>query len=335
MSWSSRIIFSLTAIFLLGIFGWALLAPKEDISRKINRTIKEQSRQADLAFKGVAFEEISSGIKYWQLKAKNASVNNSSGLASLQEVTGTFFKNNRPVLRFISPAALWDMKKKEIYLDKPIGYDIILEKKVPALLRAQKNNELSIFNLPKLSSKDRGYWFQAKNLSWKLDDKKLLCTGGIVLRKGEVTGLADKLESDVGLEKIRLEGSPKIIITPEKLAPITLEAAVFEVISDQDKVVAEGAPVITWGEAKINAKGLVYSQISQLLEMTGDVVVNYKDIQAWGDSARYQTTKDLLVLSGNARAVQGENRLQGDQVIVSLGDQTISVVGQGKVIISE
>ena len=85
------------------------------------------------------------------------------------------------------------MKKKEIYLDKPFGYDISIEKKALALFRSLKNNPLSLFNLPQIYQQQPGYWFQAKNLSWKLADQLLVCSGGIVLNKREVTGYAEKL----------------------------------------------------------------------------------------------------------------------------------------------
>jgi lipopolysaccharide transport protein LptA len=335
MSWTSRLTLFLAAAFIAGIFGWALLAPKEDISQRINRTIKEQSGQADLAFKGVAFEEIDNGVKYWQLNANNASVNKSTGLATLQTANGIFFKKGKASLRFLSPAALWDMKKKEIYLDKPFGYDTSLEKKIAALRRSLAAGGGSTFTLPKISSKERGYWFQASNLSWKLEDQQLLCTGGIVLNKGEVTGYAEKLSGDVGLEKVRLEGSPRVVILPAGMTPITLEANAFEVISATDLIVANGSPAIFWEEAKITADTLQYQQTKQQLEMTGNVVISYKDIQAWGQAAQYLTGRNEIILQGDARAVQGGNRLNGNKVVVSLKDQRVAVMGKGKVTITE
>ncbi len=335
MSLGSRITLFIAIFFLAGIFWWSIFAPKEDISQRISRAIKEQSQQVDLAFKGVAFEEIDNGVKYWQLEAINAGINKSTGLATLQNASGTFYKGGRSTLRFLSPAALWDMKKKEIYLDKPLGFDTSLEKKIALLRASLAGQRASVFNFPKLSVKERGYWFQASNLSWKLEDQQLLCTGGIILNKGEVTGFAEKLSGDVGLEKVRLEGAPRVVILPAGISPITLEARAFEVISATDLIIADGNPTIAWAEARVTADTLQYQQTKQQLEMAGNVVISYRDIQAWGEVARYLTGENKIILQGNARAVQGDNKLNGNKVVVSLKDQTISVLGKGKVTITE
>lgn len=335
MKLSYRIILIVASVFLIWIFFWAIFSPKQEISERIYQTIKEQEQLADLAFKQVTFEEISEGQKYWQLKAVQATVNKSTQIATLKDANGTFFKNGKPVLRFRSPAALWDMKHKEILLDNPLGYDVKLDDKIASLIKTLKKTRFSVFNLPKLYKKSQGYWFQANNLSWKLADKKLLCTGGIMLNKGEITGYADKLESDVGLEQIKLEGKPRIVIEPQRSSPITLEAKIFEVISAEDRIIAKGDPTITWQTARVKAKNLEYLQSKEILMLKNHVRIVYNDIQAWGRSAKYLTEKGLITISGNARATQGDNVLTGDAVNVSLKDKKISVLGQGKVVISE
>ena len=65
------------------------------------------------------------------------------------------------------------------------------------------------------------------------------------------------------------------------------------------------------------------------------VEIDYKDIQAWGNTALYKPEDGSIILAGKARAEQGENKLKGDEVIVSLKEQKISVRGRGKVIITE
>lgn len=330
-----RIILIVFIAAIVGLFYWALYVPKEDISSRIYKTLKEQEKRADLSFKDVTFEEVVAGIKYWQLKAKSALVNKTTGIASLKDSQGTFFKKGKAALRFRSPAALWDMKKKEILLDKPLGYDVTLEGKISALLKSLKESRFSIFNLPKIYKKELGYWFQANNLSWKLADQKLLCTGGIVLNKGEVTGFSERLEGDVALERVIIQGNPRIVIIPNKILPITLEADVFEVISKQDVILARGNPRILWEDAKVTARNMKYLQRDRILELKGKVKIDYKDTQAWGNLARYLTTENKIILEGEAHALQGENRLRGEIVGVSLKDKKISVIGKGKVVIKE
>jgi lipopolysaccharide export system protein LptA len=335
MKLGSRIILIIAVVFIAGIFYWALFSPKPDVSERIYQTLKEQEKRADLSFKDVTFEEVVAGVKYWQLKAQTAMVNKSTGIATLKDSKGSFYKEGKPVLLFRSPAALWDMNKKEIILDKPLGYDVNLERQISSLIKTLKSRRLSVFNLPKLYKQGLGYWFQAKNLSWKLADQKLLCTGGIMLNKGEVTGYSERLEGDVALENIVLEGKPRIVVTPAKTTPITLEADIFEIASVENTISARGRPRIFWEEAIVTAERLKYLQADQVLKLTGNVRVFYKDIRAFGNAADYLTEESRIILEGDARAFQGENKLRGEKVMVSLKDKKISVVGRGKVIITE
>jgi len=329
-----RLILIVSALFIIGVIFWALFAPKEEITEKIYKTLKEQETKADLSFKLVVLEEISNGVKYWELNAKTAVMNKSTNLATLKEVNGTFFKKGKAVLRFKSPAALWDMQKKEIYLDQPLGYDALLERKISSLIKTLTKPNLSLFNLPE-TYKKLGYWFQAKNLSWKLTDQKLVCTGGIELNKGEVTGKADKLEGDVAMEKIIISGNPKISIAPDHQVPATVEADRFTIISAEDLILAQGNPIIRWENAVITAADIKYLQNEKVLKLSEKVKINYRDIQAWGDNATYYTESQKIILEGNAYARQTGNELKGEKVIVSLKDKKISVKGRGKFVITE
>jgi len=324
---------ALIIIVVTGAFYWAIFVPKEDISARINRTIKEQENRADLAFNKVTFEESTGGEKFWQLEAENAVVNKSTGIATLRTTTGLFFKNGQPVMKFRSPAALWDMKKKEIYLDQPLGYDVNSEAKIAALLKTQSPGTASVFTLPKTYQKGLGYWFQARNLSWKVADQQLVCTGGIVLNKGEITGRAEKLTGDVEFKKVQLEGSPRVELAQRQGAPVTIEAAQFELDSTQDLLSASGNPVVTWQDARINSLFASYHQPDNQIKLLGNVAIVYQDISAWGGSADYPTRKELIILSGEARAEQGDSRLSSDKVMVSLKDRKISLLGKSRVVI--
>lgn len=321
-------------VFAAWMFFWAVFSPKKDVSQIIYETLKEQEKLADLTFKKVTFEEVSAGEKFWRLSAESAIVNKDRGVAALQGTEGTFYKKRKAALKFRSPAALWDMKKKEIYLDRPFGYDLAYEKYLPPANVSQRRNLLSIFNLPVKQNKETGYWFQAKNLSWKVSDQLLLCSGGIILNKGEITAYAESLNGDVEFKNVELKGSPRVVISPAQSFPITFESRVFEINSERDLLIARGNPLVTWREAKITSQTAQYLQPEKKLNFSGNVTIVYKDISAWGDSADYLTEEQRVILSGNARAVQGENNLSSDKVQVSLRDQKISLAGKSKVVIT-
>jgi len=335
MSFLRNIILVVALVFICTIFYWAIFIPKEEVSQKIYQTIKEQEKRADLSFKQVTFEENAGGIKYWQLVAETAMINNDQGIASLKNAQGTFFKGGKPSLRFRSPAALWNMKAKEIYLDRPIGYDIVLEGKISRIISALKNQPLSIFNLPEIYKNGPGYWFQAKNLSWKLQDQELQCTGGIVLNKGEVTGRADKLSGDVALETVQLEGNATLTIKPLLGSPATVEAAAFEIQSLTNTILARGNPRIKWENAMITANEVKYFQPGKQFHLSGNVQLSFQEIQAAGAGAVYSVFPQQFILSGKAWARQGDNNLSGDRIVVYLKEKKISLAGRSRVVITE
>lgn len=329
---------TLTALclaFVGWLFYWALFAPKKDLSQLIYTTMMEQAKQADLSFKQVSFEENSNGEKFWQLQAVSAMVNKNTGLATLQNTRGTFYKKGKAVLKFRSPAALWEMNKQEIYLDKPLGYDAAYEKQVLALIKGMQARPLSVFNLPQAYRQGLGYWFQAKNLSWKVADQLLLCSGGISLNKGEVSGQAATLKGDVEFNNVVLEGEPRFQIASPGSAPVTIEAVSFEIASAADLLTARGNPVISWREARITAQAASYRQTAKILKLTGDVRVTYKDISASGAAADYLVDSQKVVLTGDARANQAGNNLSSDQIVVSLAEQKIALAGRSRVVIGE
>lgn len=335
MKLSYKVILSLFLIFIVWIFYWALFSPKQEISQRIYKTIREQEKRADLAFKEVSFEEIEAGIKYWQLFAQKAMINKSTRIATLKDSDGTFFNDGKTTLLFKSPAALWDMKKKEIYLDQPIGYDASLKDKIASLSQdLKKSPQQSIFNLEDQRN-GTALWFVANNLSWKLADKKIVCHGDIVIKKGKAIGYAQKLNGDVALEKIKISGNPKVIITPKQNKAVTMEADYFEINSQLETITATGKPKIFWQAAKITCTKAKYSEANDKLNLWGNVKITFQDIKAQGNSAVYYINKDEIVLAGQTKAEQAENSLRGDKILVSLRKNKISVFGQGKFIISE
>jgi lipopolysaccharide export system protein LptA len=329
------ILAALLIAFIGWLFYWAMFSPKPDLSQLIYTSMMEQAKQADLTFKKVSFEEVSNGEKFWQLQAATAMVNKNTGLATLQNTTGTFYKKGKPVLRFRSPAALWEMKKQEIYLDKPLGYDAAYERQAAALARDLKANPLSLFTLPAEYRHGLGYWFQAKNLSWKVADQLLICTGGIRLNKGNVSGQAATLKGDVEFNQVILEGQPLFTISPAGTAPVTIEARSFAIASAQDLLSAYGDPVITWQDARVTANSADYLQAKKLLRLSGDVRVRYKDIEASGSAADYLVEEQKVILTGAARAAQAGSNLSSDRIIVSLQEQKIALAGRSRVVVTE
>ena len=123
MEIAKKILFAIFSFFILFLFIWALYLPKSDVNRTIADIFTGQKNKIDLIYKGVVFEEIDNGVKYWELKAASSSLDNRSKIVVFENTKGTFFKNSSPTLYFVSPNASWFIDSKKIILIKPLGFD--------------------------------------------------------------------------------------------------------------------------------------------------------------------------------------------------------------------
>lgn len=305
MEFLKRLGFLAFVLFILFLFVWALYLPKEEIADTITRTLEQQRERLDLFFQGVTFQESSNGVKYWEIQARSSSLNNTTGLATLEEATGYFYESGRPALKFISPRAYWQMKQKEIYLENPLGYDVKSEGHIREFLSEIKDKDVSVFSLPaRYRTSGEGTLFKAKKLSWKMINKKLLCEGGIWLNKGEITGTGDTLQADVGLKKVLLYGHPRIVIMNEY--PTQIVADEFEVDTPSDTVLARRRVEMQSGQIKVTADKAVYDQRAQ-----------------------------TVTLTENTRIYRRGSWLSGNTIVFSVKDKTFKVQGKTRVVIPE
>lgn len=326
----------LLASIIVGFFIWAVL-PRDDFNKNISEQLKDEKFKADVIFKEATLAEIYDGIKYWELVARSSSINKSIGVAKLSSVNGLFYDKGRPTIKFLAPSAIWYINKNEIYLNDPIGYDIKSENVINEELKKVKDlSQLnSVFHLPDRRTKGLdGYWFQAKNLNWKLSTKKLLCTGAISLTKGNAIISADRLEGDVGLEKVLLTGNPSAEITSNGEKIVT-SAKEFLVDSRSDIIVADRDVKISRGASQITASRSVYDQKDDIAQLAGDVNIADNQIIAFAKSANYDVKNAKIVLIGKAKAKRAENEVYGDKMTILIGRNKILVEGRTKVRVKE
>ena len=331
-----QILAALFSLVVIGFFIWALL-PKDNYSDKISETLKTDKQKADVIFKDAALSEVYDGIKYWELIAKTAVINQSIGIANLSIVDGLFFDKGRPTIKFLAPSAIWQIKKNEILLNDPIGYDIKFEKFIKDTLAKSKDlsNLRSVFHLPeKAGEKFEGFWFSAKNLNWKLSTKKLICSGAISLTKGDVIIDAEKLDADVGLEKVLLTGHPsgKIFTDSRK---INITADNFMVDSSQDKITANQKVLITRKGSNITSSKAVYDQKQGIFYLYGGVSLSDGKINAYSNNASYDTKNNKIIMTDGAKAKRDSNEISGDKISILIGQNKILIEGRSRAKIKE
>jgi lipopolysaccharide transport protein LptA len=331
-----QIITALSALVVIGFFVWALL-PKDNFSEKVSEKLKMDKQKADVVFKDATLSEVYDGIKYWELIAKTAVINQSLGVANLSAVDGLFFDRGRPTIKFLAPSAVWQINKNEILLNDPIGYDVKFEKFIKDALAKAKDlsNLRSVFHLPeKVGKKYEGFWFSAKNLNWKLSTKKLICSGAISLTKGDVIIDSEKLDADVGLEKVLLTGHPSgNLFTDSRKINITADK--FMVDSYQDMITADQNVIIKRNGSKIAATKAVYDQKQGLFKLYGGVSLTDGKITAYSKTASYDTKSNKIILTEGAKAKRDENEVFGDKMSILLGQNRVIIEGRTKARIKE
>jgi len=326
-----KIIFLSFSLFILILFIWALYLPKKDVTQTLSTVIQEQKERFDLYYKGVTLSETSNGVKYWEIRAATSSVNKSTNIASMENTEGTFFEKNSPVLKFTAPSAKWRMDTKEITLYKPVGYDA----------KAEKNNLLSIFARPKpnyfqfpaYGEKGSGFFFQSEKLLWSMKDKKIICNEGLWIQKGKVSGLAQNLQADVAMEKVKLYGKPRVNIADT--ITTVIEAKEFLIDNTNDIITANDNVKIKADDIIVTASNGEYDQANNLLTLKGTVEAKYKDFKARSDNAMYNINAKKLVLSKNARLLRNQSSLTGEKVIIDTTTKHVSITGQSKIVIPE
>lgn len=320
-------------LLILFLFVWALYLPKTDITATIAKTIEEQRSKLDLYFEGVTFQESANGVLYWEIKAKDSSLNKTTNIATLEDAKGTFFRNGKPAMKFISPYVLWDMDRKEYILRTRSASTCGRKAAVREFLEETK--KYSSFILPALAlTNNEGYFFKAKALNWKLKTQRIVCTGGIYIKKGNLSGTADKLTADVSLEHLMITGNPCVLNLVNGTLN-TIEAKSFEVDSINDELTANEGVTLTSDGLRLTARGLVYKQREDTIYFHPEVEMFYQEAQAQSDFAAYRIKKQEITLEKGAKLIRNGSELTGDKVIVSLQKKTFKVTGKTRIVIPE
>lgn len=335
MEFLKKLSFFLLVIGILGLFVWALYVPKQDIAQNlIDSTLKEQKNRSDLFYKGVTFQEVENGVKFWEIKAKTSSINNSTKIASLEGTNGTFFQKGKPVLTFIAPSALWQMDKKQIDIYRAIGYDANSDKaSIDSIINKSKDMP-TYFELPaKYKGKGRGFFFKAENLSWDINDKNLFCKNGLWLQKGNISGMAKTLKGDVALEKVIISGNPIMYISNGY--PAQLQAEQFLVDSKKNELSAKNGVTLTANKIVLKTAQAVFDQDKNIIHLSGGVTATYKNYRTTSQNAEYNVYQEKITLKTKAKLIRGKVELTGDKVAVNVKNRSFSISGKSKIVVPD
>ena len=327
-----KISFFIFVLFILLLFVWALYVPKKDVTDMIQSTLDEQKGKLDLFYKGVAFQETINGIKYWEIKAKTSSINKTTGIASLEETEGTFFRDKKPTLMFVAPYAVWKMNEREITLINPIGYDS--KSKNSSVIASLQNKNGNYFQFPSSNDKkDKGFIFKAQKLVWSIKNKAIVCDKGLWIKKGEISGHAQRLKGDTSMEKIEISGNPVINIVNSNIS--TIEADKFLMDRNKDLIIASGKGTFKIDEIKGSTGKAIYNQKEKNLYLIDNVIIKYKDFKATSNQAKYNIFDQKIVLVDNSKLTRELSEVTGDSIEIDIKSKKVAILGKSRAIIPD
>jgi lipopolysaccharide export system protein LptA len=343
MAFIQKIWVWIVALLVIGWLAWLIFFPKESFESKIRKTLERQKNRADLLLKDVTFSESFGGTKFWELDAETAVLNQDQGGAELKPVKGRFYKNNTPVLFFIAPKVLWNMRDKEIVIEHPFGYDQRSKKYFNLLSKLidPYGDPARIFKLAtRFSGMVPGAWFLTNRLKWQLSTQKLESHEGVLFNQGALTVFAQDLASDVGFDSLSLTGDPiALYIQKTPNAPLpkitTTTARKFLINTAKNQVSAVDNVVISQKETEIRSRQAAYLPENQLIVLTDAVKLSFKDIRASCKKAFYNPADNTVILEGSAAASRDRNLLRGEKIAIDLKTGKINVLGKTKIVIDE
>jgi LPS export ABC transporter protein LptC len=183
MSKKLKILISILVVITF-ISTWAFFVSKK-MTKNIVKPPETQSINDENAnVQELILTESKDGKKYWELYAKSGDYDSITNQVHLKSVNGNLYKNDRVVLSFAAPSAIYYDKKKEI--------------KLYGGSRAATSNNILI---------------TANELYWKSKDDIMIATENVKIRKSSdllVTG--DKAIFSTMTNKIKMIGKVKSML---------------------------------------------------------------------------------------------------------------------------
>jgi len=124
-------------------------------------------------------------------------------------------------------------------------------------------------------------------------------------------------------------GAVDFFASADRDQPLEITSQQLEVFQQEQKSIFSGEVVARQGEMTLYTDQLtvLFDEQNEVrrIEAAGSVHIEEPLRNARGDNAIFDRDADTLILSGNAEVVQGENRINGDEITLFIG-QNRSIV---------
>jgi len=175
---SSFLAIAVTLLLLAGGL-YYFLREEPSVTPKPPRQITSDP-EAEVSFSGTSMVEEQGGKKLWELSSDKITVNQTPKMARFYGVKGMFYQDDGSKVDLTAREAVLDQTTKNIILNGDV--------------RAVATE---------------GAVFTAAQARWDGVQKRFFGTGGITFTREDVVITGDTIESDAGLEKVKVQGQAR------------------------------------------------------------------------------------------------------------------------------
>ncbi len=177
MNKSVMTLFICTFLAVGGVLYWAF-----SDNTQIHVQKEEDEAQKILTYEGNTLSEEKDGKKIWDLTAETITIDPQTKNVTLKNIQGVFYQDDGNNINLTAPTAVYDNKT----------HDIIITEKV-------------------IATRNDGSNFTADQVLWQNSIQKFSGEGNIKIVQADTVITGDKMETDSGMNKVKVEGNAHVI----------------------------------------------------------------------------------------------------------------------------
>lgn len=134
-----------------------------------------------MSYSGNTIIEEKDGKRLWELGAEKIDIDPKTKQAVIKNLKGVFYQDDGGKMELVALEAVYDTKTR----------DIVMQGHIKAV-------------------SDDGTVFIAQTARWAGDSQRIYGSGGVTMTKDDTVIMGDRIESDAGLQKVKVEGNARI-----------------------------------------------------------------------------------------------------------------------------
>jgi LPS export ABC transporter protein LptC len=165
-------------LLIILVMGWAFISAGVITSNFNRNQVKNSVNDEKVNALGIIITETKNGTKYFEIYGENGNYGNDTGVATLNNVVGNFYKNNEVSMSFQSSKGAYD----------------------------EKNHTITLYENTYIVLKDETS-LNSDRLIWSGSNNDTIAEGNVKIKKGsDMIATADKCVISSGYDKFKIIG---------------------------------------------------------------------------------------------------------------------------------